>query len=281
MKTLCVIAFAFLVPELSTAQLPDYYVYLTYGEVWIQQNGGNGIKIKPRQFVYASDIIELKNTHSEIELVDKENNFVVLNAKGIYKANTLKERTTKKTEGLTRKYLGLVWASIAHSSTDFEVYKNESVAASWGGGARGSDCNIEKYPSSNSILSSDSLIFHWQGADANSYRYNLYDSNQNTIFELLVRDTQLIMLTPPFGVGEYYWSVYSSINPCKQQKKIKITLISKDDEIIRTDSIIRQVAEDKDLILYNLNISDTLGKAGYIEKALNYFNKAWELFRRK
>ena len=71
MKTLCVIAFAFLVPELSTAQLPDYYVYLTYGEVWIQQNGGNGIKIKPRQFVYASDIIELKNSHSEIELVDK------------------------------------------------------------------------------------------------------------------------------------------------------------------------------------------------------------------
>ncbi len=277
MKHILFLLAAISVSKLAICQLPDYYVYLTYGDVWIQHENKSE-RIKPKQFVYSADVITIKDTRSEIELVNREGDFVVLNNKDQYKASSLKEHLVKRTEGLTNKYLKLVWEAVSHSSSDFDIYKNESVAASWGGGARGMDCSIEKYPSGHSFFSNDSIAFTWKNKDINkTYRFNLYDSSQNPIMALLVRDTQLVLLARSLSFGEYYWSVEAVTHPCRDIKKNKINLISKQEEDSLTESLIKKIQPNKDDILYNLQISELLGDNGFVEKALKYFNKSWEL----
>jgi hypothetical protein len=273
---------AFLMGQLVKAQIPDYYVYLTHGDVWIQQPGNKSVKIKPKQLVYAPDVIEIKDQQAEIELVNREDNFIVLNAKGSYKVSALKEKLSKKTEGLTKKYLRLVWEAISHTSSDFAVYKNESVAASWGAGARGVDCGIQKFPPNNPcFFSDDSLFFKWENKDIHkTYHFDLYDSSQTMIIELLVRDTQLVLLTRSLSLGEYYWSIEPVTHPCRNTGKSKITLVSKQWEDSVTVSLIKTIPLNKDDILYNLQISELLGNRGFISKALKYFNKSWDLYMR-
>jgi hypothetical protein len=281
MKNIFFFIAGILVSQLVKAQLPDYYVFLTYGDIWIQHEN-KSVKIKPKQLVYASDVITIKDQHSEIELVNKEGDFVVLNSKSAYKVNSLKEKLSQKTGGLTNKYLRLVWEAITHSSSDFDVYKNESVAASWGGGARGDGCSIEKYPKGRCFFSNDSLTFKWKNKDIHkTYHFQLYDSSKNIIIELLLRDTQLVLLTRSLSFGEYYWSIDPVTHPCLDIKKNKITLISKEQEDSVTTSLIKTISANKDDIFYNLQLSELLGNNGFIEKALEYFNKSWELYKQR
>ncbi|MEO8764770.1 MAG: hypothetical protein ABI416_10805 [Ginsengibacter sp.] len=281
MKNLFLFIIATLACQFVKGQLPDYYVFLTHGDVWIQ-HGNKNDAIKPKQLVYESDVITIRDEHSEIELVNKEGDFVVLNGKGPYKVNSLKGKFSQKTEGLTNKYMRLVWEALTHSSSDFEVYKNESVASSWGGGARGVDCNVEKFPKGSCFFSKDTITFKWNPKDPhNSYRFQLYDNSQSSLIELIVRDTQLVLITRSLQLGEYYWSIDPVSQSCRDIKRNKITLLSKPEEDSMVTSIIKKVPQNKNEIHYNLQISELLGDNGFVEEALEYFNKSWYLYKEK
>ena len=279
MKEIICTILAFAVLSLARGQqLPEYFVYLTHGNILIQHTIEKN-QIKPKQFIYLSDIIEIKDTHSEVELVNRQGDFLVLNIKGSYKVSDLDQKMRKPTAGLTKKYLLLVWEAFSHTYSDFEIYKKETIAASWGGAARGVDCSIEKFPLRNILFSSDSLIFRWENEDSTKiYSFTLNDSDQKPIIEMLIRDTQLVLLTSSLPLGDYYWSAKSAASKCKIVNDNKVTLISKTQERLQTDSIIKTVPFEKDTILYNLRVSDALGKSGYIEKAFKYFNNSWEFF---
>jgi|ERR1035437_365213 hypothetical protein len=73
------------------------------------------------------------------------------------------------------------------------------------------------------------------------------------------------------------WSIAPANYHNHDIEKNKFTLISKQFEDSVTNSLIRTVPLNKDLIVYNLQISELLGENGFIKKAIIYFNKSWKL----
>ena len=130
------------------------------------------------------------------------------------------------------------------------------------------------------LSSKDSIVFKWRhGGGRLNYNFILYDSAAYTFFSCNIRDTQIVVNTSNLRTGDkarYFWSVNSVSKPCRTVLKNIFELVSREEEEKMATALIKEVAINDNEILYNLEIADKLGRNGLIEKALEYFEKAYK-----
>ncbi|MEI9807939.1 MAG: hypothetical protein WDO16_08750 [Bacteroidota bacterium] len=174
----------------SQAQLPDYYVYLVSGEARITNAGKTPVVIKQKQLVYNHDMLMLKKG-AEVTLVDKEAGFYVVNTAGTNKVSELiKKITPKNNDGLTSKYLKLLFHELLDPNQDFEKLKKENIAGVWGGVSRGDECGNRIFPVNGLQTSSSPVVFKWHKTSPSSaYSFVIYDAGSNELVKMNTTDT--------------------------------------------------------------------------------------------
>jgi hypothetical protein len=218
----------------SQAQLPDYYVYLFSGEATIAKSGAKPIPVKQNQLVYKNDVIVVKKG-TELTLVDKDASFVVLNAAGTYKAaDLLKTATKKNNEGITGKYLKLLFHELLDPEHDYEKFKKENIAGVWGGVSRSDDCGNRIFPINGLKTSVTSIIFRWHKTSPSSnYLFVIYDRDGKELVKINVKDT-----LQPFNIneilqnrpGKYFWLVTSEDGTCEGEVPIYFDILTAESE---------------------------------------------------
>jgi hypothetical protein len=219
------------------AQLPDYYVYLVSGNASITKQGAAPVAVKQNQLVYKTDVITLNKT-SEITLVDKEAVFLVLNTPGTYKISELIKKATKKNnEGLTAKYLKLLFHELLDPEHDYEKFKKENIAGVWGGVSRGDDCGNRIFPVNGLKTSVTSITFRWHKTSPSSnYLFVIYDADGKELVKMQVKDTlQSFDLTnvPQGKPGKYFWRVTSPDGVCEDEVPIYFDILTAENEKIQ------------------------------------------------
>ena len=226
--------FIFLLCQQVNAQLPDYYVYLVSGEATITKPGAKPMAVRQNQLVYKNDVITLvKGT--ELTLVDKDAAFLVLNTAGNYRSTDLARKLTKKNnEGLTAKYLKLLFHELLDPEHDYEKFKKENIAGVWGGVSRGEDCGNRIFPVNGLKTSVTSIIFRWHKTSPTSnYLFVIYDGEGKELVKMNVKDTlqPFNMVEIPQGrPGKYFWRVTSEDGICEGEVPIYFDILTAESE---------------------------------------------------
>ena len=152
----------------SMAQLPDYYVYLVTGEITITKPGAKPVVVKQKDLVFKNDILVLKKGTS-VTLVDKDASFFTLNNQLSCRGSDVVKKANKKSnDGVTGKYLQLLYHELLDPSHDFEKFKKENIAGVRGGVSRGDECNNRIFPVNGLKTSRYSLVFRWHKTSPSS-----------------------------------------------------------------------------------------------------------------
>jgi hypothetical protein len=268
MKYLLILTF--LVPVLqSRAQLPNYYVYLVHGYATITKPGTKPLPVKQHQLVFKNNILVLKKD-AEITLVDRDANFLILNKAGTYKGDKLTENAAKKNNnGITAKYLTLLFHELLDPNEDFEKFKSENIAGVWGGVSRGHDCGNRIFPVNGLKSSTGSIIFRWHKTSPSS-RYSLViykDEHDSTV--IAVKDTLMsvnINETLHPRPGKYYWTVTSNDGACEDRVPVLFEILTPDDEQKLTGQPV--INEDGKSVETQLLQIDKLDENGFIYAAM-------------
>ncbi len=253
----------------SQAQLPDYYVYLVSGEATITKPGAKPIVVKQSQLVYKTDVIALKKG-TELTLVDKDASFVVLTAAGTYKASELLKKANKKNnEGITGKYLKLLFHELLDPEHDYEKFKKENIAGVWGGVNRGDDCGNRIFPVNGLQTSVTSIVFTWHKTSPSSnYLFVIYDADGKELVRMNVKDTLLsinineILLGRP---GKYFWRVMSIDGNCEDEVLIYFDILTGENEKKLAGQLV--AATGNESIEIQLQHIDKLEKNAFINVA--------------
>jgi hypothetical protein len=279
MKKIGGIAIAMLISIAVKSQVePAYFIYSTSGKVTIRHINTR-LPAIPKQVLYNRDIIEIREPQGQITLVGKDGILFTLQGKGEFRADHLNVKDIAHSDRITKEFLRLIWSSLAYPSKDADHLKYESLSNFWGGPQNSKGCNFAKFPYDNSVFASDSILFSWKNQDpSKTYRFSIFDKNRNPAIELLVRDTQMELISHSLPYGAYYWSVNTTTHPCKNLVMSQFAIVSKPEEGLVTRSLINSVPAEEDSMLYNLHVSDALGQRGYVEEALRYFNRSWYLY---
>ena len=111
----------------SQAQLPDYYVYLVKGNASITNSGKKPVIVKQKQLVFKSDMLSV-GKGAELTLVDRNANYYVVKTEGVNKVSGLvKKAIAKAADGLTAKYLKLLFHELLDPNHDFDKLKKENI----------------------------------------------------------------------------------------------------------------------------------------------------------
>ncbi len=268
MKCLMVIfLFAFCLQ--GQAQIPDYYVYLVSGDASISKPGAKPIAAKQNQLVYKNDILILKKG-TEITLVDKDAGFFVLNTAGTYKTIDLVKKATKKNnDGVTGKYLKLLFHELLDPNHDFEKFKNENIAGVWGGVSRGDGCGNRIFPVNGLKTSVSSIIFRWHKTSPSSnYIFVIYDVDGKELVKMNVKDTLL-----PFNIaeilqgnsGKYLWRVTSNDGTCEDEVPTYFDILTIENEKKLSDKLVVETGSEN--LEKQLQQIDKLEKNAFINVA--------------
>ena len=246
----------------SNAQLPDYYVYLVSGEATITRPGVKAVVIKQNQLVYKTDVIVLKKG-AEITLVDKNSNFLVLNNAGTYKSGELIKKGIKKmNEGVTGKYLKLLFHELLDPNHDFEKFKKENIAGVWGGVDRGDGCGNLVFPVNGLKTSASSIVFRWHSTSASSnYSFVIYDGEGKELVKMNTKDTLQpvnINETLKGKTGKYFWLVKSEDGSCEDEVPIYFDIMTIENE----NKLVEQLIPSND----NENLEKQLQQIDKLEK---------------
>ena len=253
----------------SQAQLPDYYVYLISGSAGIVKPGAKAIEIKQNQLLYKSDVLVLKKG-TEITLVDKEANFLVLNTAGTFKtAELIKKGSKKNNEGLTGKYLKLLFHELLDPNHDFEKFKKENIAGVWGGVSRSDGCGNRIFPINGLKTSVTSITFRWyKTSPSANYLFVIYNVEGKELVKMNVKDT-----LQPFNIaeilqgnsGKFLWRVTSEDGTCEDEVPIYFDLLTAENEKKQSDQLI--VATGAESMELQLQQIDKLEKNAFINIA--------------
>ncbi len=251
----------------TKAQFPDYYVYLVKGNVSTSKN--NPRVLKQGDFIFLKDTIFI-NKNSEITIVNKESEYVVLNTQGMVKANALSNKFNQTYSGVTKKYLSLVWEEVLDPNYDLSKFKKKNLTKSWGGVFRSDDCNNLIFPVNGLKTSQDSINFSWHAtSETGNYNFFIYDGNGKEIVNNQVKDTQVVISLNQFNLskGKYYWLEKGDSSSCEDEVPLYFQLMSKEDEHALISTIVP--------LTQNENLTDGLQALEKLEKnALIYAVKS-------
>jgi hypothetical protein len=265
-------AFIFLLFALrlqTQAQLPDYYVYLSTGDVTIARPGTKPSAAKQSQLVYKNDVIILKKG-AELTLVDKDASFLVLNTAGTYKANELTKKATKRNnDGITGKYLKLLFHELLDPNQDFEKFKKENVAGVWGGVSRSDDCGNRILPMDGFKTSGAFIVFKWRKTTPSSnYSFEIYDHENKPVNKISVKDTVLLLKineTLHNERGIYKWRIVSGDGSCEDEMPIYFEILTSENEKKLIGQLLASMSNET--IEKQLQQVDKLEKNGFIDAA--------------
>jgi hypothetical protein len=251
------------------AQLPDYYVYLVTGEATIAKPAAKPVVIKQKQLVYKNDIIVLKKA-TELTMVDKDANFIVLNTAGTFKGSELIKKATKKAnDGITSKYLKLLFHELLDPNQDFEKLKKENIAGVWGGVSRGDDCGNMLFPVIGLKTSSDTIVFKWRKTSLLSdYTFVIYDGTGKELARMHVKDTSKLVSireTLQGKPGKYFWRVTSEDGICEDEVPIYFDILTSDNEKKLVDQLVPAMGNQS--LEMQLQQIDKLEKNAFIHAA--------------
>lgn len=248
------------------AQLPDYYVYLVKGNVYLSKNNTKQA-LKQGDFIFLNDVISV-DKNSEITIVNKDEKYAVLNTPGIFKANTLNNKFEDYYSGITKKYLALVWEEVLDPNYDLSKFKKKNLTESYGGVFRGDDCKNLVFPVNGLKTSEDSIQFRWRKTSApGNYNFFIYDGDGKQIVQTNVKDTQTIINANKLQLptGKYYWLIKGENSTCEEEVPLYFQLINKNDEQALINSFSGE-EQDSDLISA-LELADKLEKNAMIYAA--------------
>ena len=268
MKHLLIVIF-YACSQQCQAQLPDYYVYLITGEGTIAKSGAKPVAAKQSQLVYKNDIIVLKKG-AEITLADKEASFLVLNTAGTYKASELVKKATKKTnDGITGKYLKLLFHELLDPNQDFEKFKKENIAGVWGGVSRGDDCGNRIFPINGLKTSAASIVFKWHKTSPSSkYSFFIYDGEGKELTKMSVKDTiQFVNINETLHgkAGKYFWRAISDDGTCEDEVPIYFDILTMENEKKQADMVAATTGNEN--LEVQLQQIDKLEKNAFINAA--------------
>ncbi len=259
------------------SQLPNYYVYLVKGDVYVKRDKQKSVKLKPKDFIYPTDRIEIKKDGVDLRLSDKEGTLVQLNKKGNYVANALNVPHAAHSNSITKKYLHLLWEELFESKSDLLHFKIKSIAGSTGGVSRGG-CDYIKAPLHRTMTIDDTIKFSWRSTGSKEgYAFKIYNEG-DVVFDIILRDTMLIMDVTNWRVdGKINWSVSPLNENCNPAPVYLLTLA--DTEAIKQfmASITGRRGDFDDERLYYLYAADELSQAGLFEEAEEYIWRAYKL----
>jgi hypothetical protein len=257
-------------PLLSHGQFPIYYIELVRGDVSIYHDNIR-VPLKPRTLLYRNDVIRINNSRSEVTLVNRQAEFVVLNKKGKYKMADL-EKINVKAVGVTEKYFHLVWEELLQPHKDYTKY-NVMNMGSWGGVSRGS-CSIGKFPFPDMVLTDSNIVFKWDSLlNTTGYRFTIKNESKADIVRLSVRDTQIsvdmsVLHSPS---GQFYWSVTGETAPCSPMPDYKFTVATKEAYQTMTNQVLTFIEKTGN---YQLKAAELLAQKGLYEAAAECIKKA-------
>ena len=254
------------------AQLPEYYVYLVKGDITVQKPNKKTEKIKQKQLLFKEDILTLTK-NSEVTLVNKDANYLVLNTPGTIRASELGKKTHDSYTGVTKKYMNLVWHELLDPDYDLTKFKQQNLGGVWGGVSRGEACNNLIFPINGLKTSMDSVMFKWhKTSQTPDYTFYIYDGMGAEVVKMQVRDTiktinlkQILSSRP----GKYYWLVKSNDGSCEEEVPLYFEFMSRKDEAALVESLIQQVQYDD--LISALDKLDRLEKNALILKASDYY----------
>ncbi len=258
----------------SYAQQPEYYIYLVKGNVTVNKATTKAVKVKQSQLIYKDDIITI-GPNSEVSLANKKSEFIVLNASGTYKAIDLSKKTPSPANGVTKKYISLMWQEMIGASHDLSKFKKENVSNVHGGVSRGESCNLLLFPVNGLKTSGDSIYFKWKKINSEaSYNLSITDGEGNDVAMIPVRDTQQVvsMLKISNGKpGKFYWMVKPKNINCDDDMPFYFDLLSKDsvEKLIATLNI-KNDPEDMESQLQTIEAYE---KYGLIHSAINIYSE--------
>lgn len=258
------------------AQLPEYYVYLLKGQATIDTYNNKGVKMKLGALLYKADQVKVTDQNTSITLLNHDDFFVEINKPGLYKVEDLMKLKRPEHPGITKTYLEFIWKELFNGEKDRNSLAKMGFAGSWGGVYRGA-CGGPVLPLDGSCLASDTIIFTWDKShDSKKYFFSIMDSLKREIISVLVFDTSFGMLKRNLLAetkGSFYWCVRTAEDKCAPLS-YKLHLVDKVQASGRIESLISQIPENPDLVMYNLMISDLLKKEGWYNEAWTYFLKA-------
>lgn len=263
------------------AQQQQYFILLIKGDVLVKQQGYPLKKAKVLQKLSLNDSIYLNNDQSNITIANTSGSRTELKGKGKYRITEIQIKENSKGPGATSKFFAFLYEELLHPKKGFN---QQSIAASWGGGSRASVESV-KWPINGLVSSGDSILFKWRHKNKMlNYNFILYDNSMNEIFNCNVRDTQLVIKTINLRVRDkirYFWSIKSVSESTLTLSKYHFELVSKEEEERMTDSIIKEIPINEQEILYHLEIADKLGRNGLVDKALEYFEQAFNRIKKR
>jgi hypothetical protein len=248
------------------AQIPDYYVYLVKGNVYLSKSNTKQA-LKQGDFIFLKDIISV-DKNSEVTIVNKDEKYAVLNTPGVFKTSTFNNKFEDYYSGITKKYLALVWEEVLDPDYDLSKFKKKNLTESYGGVFRGDDCKNLVFPVNGLKASQDSIQFRWRKTSASgNYNFFIYDGDGKQIFQTNVKDTQTIISANKLQLptGKYYWLIKGEGSVCEEEVPLYFQLMNRDDEQALINSFTGK-EQEKDLISA-LELADKLEKNAMIYAA--------------
>ncbi|MES3017426.1 MAG: hypothetical protein V4721_06585 [Bacteroidota bacterium] len=254
----------------AQAQFPEYYVYLVRNSVSVEKFGEKKIPVKQNQLIYKGEIVSLKE-NSELTLVDKEGNFIVLNKKGEYKTTDISEMfKVIPNDGLTKKYFKLLFDELLKPDESFSAFKEKNTMGVY----RAEGCGNRIFPMNNLKFSTDSILFKWYSTSPMSnYFLTIYDEMGNELVQVNVKDTikyissSLLLLVQG---NKYFWNIASLDGSCEDEVPISFTILNKDDvQVLIRRLGFRTVSYDLNEGLQQIEM---LEKNGLVYEAFDWFD---------
>ena len=258
--------------KISHAQLPDYYVYLVKGTVSVSRSNGKPQSIKQGDFIFNNDALAI-GKNSEVTLVNRNTEYIVLNTPGTVKASMLSKMSSKTYTGVTKKYLHLVWEEVLDPNYDFTKFKQKNLTGVYGGVSRGESCENLLFPVNGLKTSENTLHFKWlQTSAARNYNFYIYDGSGKEILSKQVKDTQMIIGIDDTQLqsGKYYWLIKSDDGNCEDEVPLYFEILSKEQENNLLASILP--ATQNDSLVTELDTIDRLEKNALIYTAKAHYN---------
>jgi len=249
----------------SHCQLPDYYVYLVTGDVTITKPGKAPLAVKQKDLIFKNDILTLKKGTS-VTLVDKDASFVVLNAPASWTGSDIVKKGTKKpNDGVTGKYLQLLYHELLDPTHDFDKFKKENIAGVRGGVSRGDECNNRIFPINGLKTSNNIMAFKWHKTSSSSnYSLFIYDAQGTALLQQKCTDTVVVVdLKEKIQAkpAKYFWRVMSSDGVCEDEIPIYFDLLTPENESKQAEAIGGIADQNIEIQLQQI---DKLEKNGFI-----------------
>ena len=277
-KTGCLLV-SLLIYGFSIAQEEPEFIMDSYSGNALVVHNRNTLPGGVRQVIFNRDLIEIKDDLGEVTLINKDGKLIQLKGKGNYSAENLQNITFLNINPMMQEFYKQIWSRLAQPSDDNNHKEVETLSAFWGGLPGSKSCRIERLPTNNSVFDRDSVLFNWRNSDpSRTYHFSIFDQDHNPKIELLIRDTQVVLISKSLPFGAYFWSVKATSHPCPEDSVNRFAIVSKSEDKLVVSAIINSVKKDPDPIRYNLNLSNALGERGYIDAAIEYFNKGLSLY---